>query len=48
MDVENYLMKIESNVIPKWNQLLPIIGLFQTSILLFNVYTLYLQITKKD
>ena len=48
LDVENYLMKIESNVIPKWNQLLPIIGLFQTAILLFNVYTLYLQITKKD
>ena len=46
-DLENYLVEVESTVMSKWYQLLPIIGLFQSSILLFNIYTLYLELTKK-
>ena len=47
LDVEEFLKDIDSKMMPKWLQLLPLIGVFQVLIVMMNVYTLYLELTKK-
>ena len=47
LDLEFYLKDIDSEILPKWLNLLPFIGVVQVLILLSNLYTLYLQMTKK-
>ena len=44
---EEFLKEVDSKMMPKWLQLLPLIGVFQVLIVMMNVYTLYLELTKK-
>ena len=47
LDLTEFIKNIDSNIMPKWLQLLPYIGLFQLLIVCLNVYTLYIELTKK-
>tara|TARA_B000000609_G_C24124068_1_gene321318 strand:- start:367 stop:711 length:345 start_codon:yes stop_codon:yes gene_type:complete len=47
LDMIEFVKKIDANLMPKWLQLLPYIGLFQVLIVCLNIYTLYTELTKK-
>ena len=44
-DLQMYMKELESDIMEKWVQLLPLIGLIQLGSLGLNIYTLYKQLT---